>query len=204
MRNQITLKTTGKSLFGLLLVLLSATVSAQSGMMRHMDDEDYQNMMQNRGYGGYGYGYGYGRGGYGRHMGPMMGGPMMGGPMMGQMMGGMMGPMMMGNLAGLDLSKKQRDQIRDIYRQTRKEHWDAMEKAIEASDKLYDLYDTDKPDPDKIGKVYDEMYKYKRQMIEQRIKSRNKIFDLLNKEQQEKFRDYNSFRRGFGMGMMMP
>jgi Spy/CpxP family protein refolding chaperone len=196
MRKQLTFTAITKSLFGLLLVLFSTTVSAQSGMMRHMDDEDYQNMMQNRGYGGYGYGYGYGPRGYGGQMGPMMGGPMMGG-----MMGPMMGGMMMGNLAGLDLSKKQREQIRDIYHQMRKEHWDAMEKIMEASDKLYDLYDTDKPDPEKIGKVYDEMYKYKRQMIEQRIKTRNKVYDLLNKEQKEKFRDYNFFRGGYGMMM---
>lgn len=160
--------------------------------MRHMDDESMEHMMEQRGYGG-GYGYGYGRGG--RHMGPMMG-PM--GNMMGPMM---MGPMrhMMGSLAGLNLSDKQKSQIRDIQRKMRKEHFDLMEKMMDTSDKLYSLYDTDKPDPEKIGKVYDEIYKVKRQMIQEHIVIRNKIFDLLNKEQREKFRNNEPFGHHFGM-----
>lgn len=182
-------------LIGLFVILFSAACTAQSGMMRHMDDEDYENMMRDRG--GYGGGYGYGGYGYGRHMGPMMG----------NMMGGMMGPMMgglMGNLAGLDLTDQQRDKIRDIFRDMRQQHWDLMENMMKTSDKLYDLYDVDKPDPEKVGKVYDEIYKVKRQMIEQHIKTRNKVYDVLNKEQREKFKDNGPFGHGFGMGMMMP
>lgn len=157
------------------------------GYMRHMDDDAMEHMMEQRGYGRYGYGGGRG---YMGQMGPMMG-----------PMGHMMGPMghMMGNLAGLDLSDKQRDQIRDIQRSMRKEHFDLMEKMMDTSDKLYSLYDADKPDPEKVGKVYDEIYKIKRQMIQEHIIIRNKIYDLLTKEQREKFRRNEPFAHHFDM-----
>ena len=127
-----------------------------------------------------------------------MGGMM--GPMGGMMgpMGGMMGPMI-GNLAGLDLTDKQQDQIRDIHRNMRKQHWDLMEKMMETSDQLYKLYDADKPDPEKIGKVYDDIYKIKRQMIQEHIVIRNKVYDLLTKEQREKFKANDPFAHRFGM-----
>ncbi len=166
------------------IILLPIVSHAQPPgyMMRHMEDESMERMMDER---GYGYGYRYGNRG---HMGPMMG------PMM-------MGPMghMMGNLYGLDLSDKQRDQIRDIQRNMRKQHWNLMEKMMETSDKLFDLYDVEKPDAEKIGKVYDEIYKIKRQMIQQHIEIRNKIYDILNKEQREKFRANDPFAQRFGM-----
>jgi Spy/CpxP family protein refolding chaperone len=190
------------SIIGLLLIsffitLFSAAGVAQPGMMRHMDDEDYENMMRDRG--GYGSGYGYGGYGYGRHMGPMgnMMGPMMGGGMMGPMMGGLMG-----SLAGLDLTDQQRDKVRDIFRDMRQQQWDLMEKMMETSDKLYDLYDADKPDPEKVGKVYDDIYQIKRKMIQQHLKTRNKIYDVLNKEQREQFKANSPFAHRFGM--MMP
>jgi Spy/CpxP family protein refolding chaperone len=173
-----------------LLVVLCAVPhlsAAQPGsMMQQMDQDTMERMMGERGY-GFGYGYGYG----GR--GPM--GSMS--PMMGQMMG----PMghMMGNLHGLNLTDKQRDQIRDIQRNMRKQHWDLMEKMMETSDKLEDLYDVEKPDAEKIGKVYDEIYKIKRQMIQQHIEIRNKIYDILTKEQQEKFKANDPFAHRFGM-----
>jgi Spy/CpxP family protein refolding chaperone len=174
----------GKNLTSILLILAATTIlpivshgQPPGYMMRHMDDESMERMMDDR---GYGYGYRYGNRG---HMGPMM------------------GPMghMMGNLYGLDLSDKQRDQVRDIQRNMRKQHWDLMEKMMETSDKLVDLYDVEKPDAEKIGKVYDEIYKIKRQMIQQHIEIRNKIYDILNKEQREKFRANDPFARRFGM-----
>jgi len=130
-------------------------------------------------------------------MGPMGG---MMGPMGGMMgpMGGMMGPMMH-NLAGLGLSDKQQDQVREIHRSMRKQHWDLMEKMMDTSDKLYKLYDVDKPDAEAIGKVYDEIYKIKRQMIQEHIVIRNKIYDLLTKEQREKFKANDPFAHRYGM-----
>lgn len=205
MKTNFLVRTATKVMLPLLLfgVFPALSVAQPPGhMMRHMDDESYGQMMDER---GYGYGRGYGRGyggygyGYGGHMGPgMMMGPM--GGMMGPMGSMMMGPgYMMGNLYGLDLSDKQRDQIRDIQRDTRKKHWDLMEKMMETSDKLVDLYEVDKPDPEKIGKVYDEIFKIKREVIQQQIEVRNKIYDILNKEQREKFRDNDPFARRFGM-----
>jgi Spy/CpxP family protein refolding chaperone len=184
----------GKCFLWLTLFALQSTAFAQPpGYMRHnMDDDTMGRMMDERGYGrygqGYGQGYGYGPGARMGHMGSMMG------PMM-------MGPMghMMDNLAGLDLNEKQRDQIRDLQRKKRKQHWDLMEKMMDTSDQLIDLYDVDKPDPEKIGKVYDEIYKIKRQMIQQHIRIRNNIFDILNKEQREKFKANDPFAHRFGM-----
>lgn len=170
------------ALFLLSMVLPTVGLTNPPGYMRHMmEDESMEQMMNKRG-----YGYGYGGQGY---MGPM-------GPMM-------MGPMghMMGNLRGLDLTDKQHDQIRDIQRSMRKQHWGLMEKMMDTSDKLYKLYDIDKPDPDKIGKVYDEIYKIKRQMIQEHIELRNKIYDLLTKEQREKFKANDPFAHRYGMGM---
>jgi len=177
----------GKCFFWLTLFGFHATSLAQPpGYMRHhMDDETMGRMMDER---GYGQGYGYGQGGRMGHMGSMMG-PMMMGPM-GQMMG---------NLYGLDLNDKQRDKIRDIQRKMRKQHWDLMEKIMDSSDKLIDLYDVDKPDAEKIGQVYDEIYKVKRQMIQQHIEIRNNIFDILSKEQREKFKANDPFAHRFGM-----
>lgn len=172
---------------GLVVALMTigyvSVVSAEPrGYMRHMDDS-MEHMMDGKGYGYGGYGR---RGGYGHMMGPM---------------GGMMGPMgyMMGNLAGLDLSDEQRDKIRDIHRNIRKKHFGLMEKMMDTSDKLYELYDVDKPNAEKIGKVYDEIYKIKRQMIQEHIIIRNKIFDLLTKEQREKFKANDPFAHRFGM-----
>ena len=177
----------GKCFLWLALFALHSTAFAQPpGYMRHnMDDESMGRMMDER---GYGRGYGYGQGGRMGHMGYMVG------PMM-------MGPMghMMGNLAGLDLNEKQRDQIRDLQRTMRKQHWGLMEKMMDTSDQLIDLYDVDKPDAEKIGKVYDEIYKIKREMIQQHIRIRNKIFDILNKEQREKFKANDPFAHRFGM-----
>ena len=179
----------GKAVTSLLLYLTAATIlpivshaQPPGYMMRHMDDENMERMMDER---GYGYGYRYGNRG---HMGPMMG------PMMMEPMGHMMG-----NLYGLDLNDKQRDQIRDIQRNVRKQHWGLMEKMMETSDILFEMYDVEKPDAEKIGKVYDEIYKIKRQMIQQHIEIRNKIYDILNKEQREKFRANDPFAHRFGM-----
>jgi len=179
---------------------LKADTPTPHGMMRNMDDQSAQEMMDGRGYGyGYGMGYGGGYGFHGRGQGYMMG-PM--GGMMGPM-GGMMGPMggMLGNLYGLNLDDKQRDKIRNIIHSMRKQHFDLMERMMETSDKLYSLYDVDKPDADKIGKVYDDLFKIQRQMIQEHIQIKNKIYDLLNKEQREKYKNNDPYAHRYGMMM---
>ena len=150
-----------------------------------MDEEDREKMMEERGY-PYGPGYGW--------MGNMMGGGY------GSMMGGGYGPMM-GAFYGLDLSKEQRDKIRDIQRSMRKKNLGLMEKMMDRTDKLQELYDSEKLDPEKIGKAYDEYFKVKREMILQHVEARNKMYEVLNKEQREKFK--SSDIHGHMGGMMM-
>lgn len=165
-----------------------------------MDEETREKMMEERDYPrgpGYGWmgnmmggGYGHMMGGYGHMMG--------GGP--GMMMGGGYGPMM-GALYQLDLTKEQRQKIRDIQRSMRKKNIGLMEKMMDRSASLEDLYDSEKLDPDKIGKAYDEFFKVKREMILRHVEARNKMYEVLNKEQREKFKSFGSF--GHMGGMMM-
>lgn len=159
-----------------------------------MDDETREKLMEQRGY-GYGYGPGYG---YGYGMGNMMGGGY------GAMMGGGFGPMMggmMGGLYGLDLSKDQREKIRNIQFRMRRDNLKLMASMMDSSDKLAELYDKDKLDAGKIGKVYDEIFKIRREMIQQHIRARNEIYEALNKEQRKQFRSYGASGH-MGMGMM--
>lgn len=159
---------------------LSASCLAQPyGMMPHMDDDDmseWRERQQNMG-------PGYGRMNHIQSMTPMN---MMGSMMMpGQMMG--MGSMM-SSLMGLDLTPNQRKEIRQITRNLRKQHLELMSQSMDKSDKLFDLYMEDEPDPTKVGDVYGEIFTIKRQMIEQHIKLRNDISKILNKDQREKLK----------------
>jgi Spy/CpxP family protein refolding chaperone len=180
-------------LISLFLLFQAAAFAQPPHMMGQgmMDDESREKLMEQR---GYGYGYGPMMGGYGS----MMGGGY--GSMMGGGYGPMMGGMMMG-LYGLDLSKVQREKIRDIQFRMRKHNLELMAKMMDSSDKLAELYDSDKLDAGKIGKVYDEVFKIKREMIQQYIRARNEIYEELNKEQRKQFRSYGSYGH-MGMGMM--
>ena len=95
------------------------------------------------------------------------------------MMGGM-GPLYM-----LDLSSEQRAKIRSIQETVRKQHWETMDKMMDESSKLYDLFGADKPDPKK------------RQMIESGVEARNQIAGMLTKEQSEQL---EQMYRGGGWG----
>ena len=167
-----------KFLIYFILFPASAVYANPPGMMHDMDNRDMDQMMNQRGY-GHGSGFGY----PGMDM---------------SNMGNMMGPMM-GILYSLELDDKQKDKIRGIQKNMRKQHWGLMEKMADTTDKLYDLYNVDKPDPEKIGKVYDEIYKIKRQMIQEHIDIRNKIYDILSSEQREKFKANDPFKQRFGM-----
>lgn len=164
-----------------------------------MDEETREKMMEDRGY-PYGPGYGWmgnmggGCGGYMMGNGPGWMGGMMG------MMGGGYGPMM-GAFYQLDLTKEQRDKMRDIQRSMWKKNIGLMENMMDRSAKLEDLYDSEKLDADKIGKAYDEFFKVKREMILHHVEARNKMYELLNKEQREKFKSYGAF--GHMSGMMV-
>ena len=139
-------------------------------------------------------------------MGPGMMGPGMMGPgMMGRgpaMLGwggygrhGMMGPMgpgmhglALGPVWTLDLTDKQRDAIRKIYRDLRQKHFDLRESMARKTDDLWELYGEDQLDPKKIGDVYGEIFDLRRQMIVDTIKARNEVYQQLNDEQREELR----------------
>ncbi len=173
--------------FAVLMLVAVAVMAQPPGMPpRGMNMDDRDEMMSGPG-ASYGYGYGYG---YGDHMGSMrhgygMGGPGMDGPMMGMMD---MGPFL-ADLRELNLNKDQQDKIRKLQRAVRKEHLALMEKNMDVTDKLQDMYAEETPDVAKIGAVYGEMFNLRRQMIESQIKLRNDVFALLSKEQQEKARN---------------
>lgn len=190
-------------LFIVMIFPLTAFSHPTGTMGRQMMDEETREKMMEEG--GYRYGPGYGR------MGNMMGsgyGPMMGGGpgWMGNMMGGGYGPAMggmmgmMGGFYQLDLSKDQRDNIRDIQFSMHKENFGLMDKMMDRSSKLAKLYDSEKLNLGKIGRAYDEFFKVKREMIMRHVEARNEMYRVLNKEQRKQFRSYGSSGH---MGMMM-
>lgn len=201
---------TEKSFFAIVLLVIVmlfpfSSVAQSPGYMggHMMDEEDREKMMEERGY-PYGSGYGWMGNMRGGYAGYMMGG----GPGMMGMMGGGYGPMMgsgygpmIGAFYQLDLTKEQRQKIRDIQRSMWKKNIGLMEKMMDRSSKLEELYDSEKLDTNKIGKAYDEFFKVKREMILHHVEARNKMYEVLNKEQREKFKSYGSF--GHMGGMMM-
>jgi len=120
----------------------------------------------------------------------MMGSGMMNQGMMGMMMGdddevcpGMAG----GALAidAIDLTQEQRDQVRAIRDQLRREHWDTMGQIMEKRAQLRDLYDAKQPDPERIGEVFNEIAQLRRQMLETQIRAENQMRNLLTDQQRE-------------------
>lgn len=186
-------------LFLVIFFPLTAIAHPTGTMGGHMMDEETREKMMEQG--GQGYGPGYGRmgnmmgGGYGHMMG---GGPGWMGGMMG-MMGGGYGHMM-GGFNQLDLSKGQRDKIRKIQFAMHKENLGLMEKMMERSSRLAELYDSDNLDTEKIGKAYDVVYKVRREIILRHVEARNKIFNVLDEKQRKQFRSSDSYGH---MGMMM-
>jgi Spy/CpxP family protein refolding chaperone len=169
----------------LLLALFLSTASHAGPGMGYgmMDDEQRAEMMA-------------GGGRYGpRHM-PYMGGP--GGYGMGNMMG--MGPMMMRELYGLQLSDKQRQEIRAILRDLRKKHWQLMEKMMELSEDLSDLFDQRPANPTTIAAAYDKIFAQKKAMIIDMVNVRNKVEALLTDEQRKQLQ--SNRHNGMGYGMM--
>ena len=124
----------------------------------------------------------------------MMGGGMGYGMMGGGMGYGMMG---MGPMNMLDLSDAQRSKMRDIQRQLRRSHFDAMEKMADQQESLWRLYRADKRDPKAIGAVYGKIFSIKQKMIESTIEQGNRMEAVLTKEQREQLR---AWQKNMGMG----
>lgn len=171
-------RTSGIWLLGATFLFSAGATSAQPGMMMDMDE--------------------YGMMGWGMTQNPMgMGRGMMDEAMMG-MMGS--GPHMMGPLSGLDLSKEQRDKIRQIMREQRGKHFDMAEQRMAIWDELEEAHDQDKPDPKKTAAIYGKLFALKQQMIEQSIDTQNKIREQLTDEQREKLSSGYRGRDSRGMG----
>jgi Spy/CpxP family protein refolding chaperone len=163
-----------------LVVMFSISLPSMARMHGGHMMGDYDDMMMNRS-----GGYMHDRMGYG-----MMGGGM------GFCMG-MGGPAMM-----LDLTDKQREQIRDLHRSQRKSTWDLMDKMMDQRYKLAKLYDAEPLDASAIGKAYDEMFALKRQMIVSCVESENKVRGLLTDKQRESYQGMRRRMGPMGTGMM--
>lgn len=150
---------------------------------------------------GYGPGGGWGRGyGMGMGCGYGPGGGYMGEGYMGEGYMGGRSPMM-GYLYGLNLSKDQRQKIRDLRQKRREENLRLMTQLEDESDKLDDLYSQETPNPKDVGKVYESIFSLRRQMIENRVQERNSIYALLTNDQKQQLKKEEPYSGRRGMMM---
>ena len=102
----------------------------------------------------------------------------------------------------LDLSDTQKQKVREIHRQHRRENWNRMGEMMEHQDKLEELYDADTPDPKAIGEVYAAIFEIQRKKIESHIQTQNKMRTLLTSKQQKalekELKNTRHHRRGYG------
>ncbi len=138
--------------------------------------------------------------------GPGMMGPGMGmmGPGMG-MMGpgmGMMGPgmHMHGLLEYLELTDEQREEVRSIQREVRREHMEAMLDIMDLREDMWAAFREERPDPENMRQMHEEMSQKKGDMLVSFIEMRNSIYDLLTDEQRERVREFYEQRREFRHG----
>ena len=139
-----------------------------------------------------------------RERGPMAEQPRHGhgpGMMMGPGMGmGMMGPgmRMMDPTLLPDLSEEQRQELRSMQRDLRRQHMEAMIEMMDARDEMMDEMLAEEPDPGRIREIHDRMARMHGDMLETRIEMRNRMHGILTEEQRERMRE---MQRGPGRGM---
>ena len=136
--------------------------------------------------------------GPGMMMGPGMG---MMGPGMGMAMGmSMMGPgmSMMDPTMLPDLSAEQRQELRSMQRDLRRQHMEAMIEMMDARDEMMDEMLAEEPDPGRIREIHDRMARMHGDMLEARIEMRNRMHGILTEEQRERMRE---MQRGPARGM---
>lgn len=136
--------------------------------------------------------------GRGMHDGPGMMGQCM---MMGQgMMGGgmdMMGPGMMGGGMGMmmdpammfDLTEEQRQEMRSMQRDMRREHMNTMLDVMDLRDEMWEEMLADRPDPERVRELHSQMAEHHGEIMESRVEMRNRMYDLLTDEQREQMRE---------------
>lgn len=176
------------------LVLVAVLVF---GMASVADAQRGQGMMGRQQPGDYGErGMDYGPGMMGGPGMGMMYGHGMGGPGMG-MMGSGMGTM--GCLILPDLSEEQREQLRSIQRDTRRNHMEAMLEMMEIRDDMMLEMAAERPDAAKVRELQEAMSSKHADMIESGIESRNRMNDLFTDEQREQMRQFQD-RGAYGPG----
>jgi len=117
---------------------------------------------------------------------------------------GMRGPGMdmmpgMGMMGYLDLpglTDEQRNEIRAVQRQSRREHREIMLDMMDKRDDYLDALAEDRPDPEKVRELHRALGRKQGEMIESSLKTRNQIYDLLTEEQREQLREVR--QRPFG------
>lgn len=87
----------------------------------------------------------------------------------------------------LELSDKQREQMREIERQQRRAHWQHTGEMMEAREQLMDLYAKGERDPKVIGEAYEKIFTLRRAMIESRLQSLNEMEAMLEENQRERW-----------------
>ncbi|MDH5360388.1 MAG: Spy/CpxP family protein refolding chaperone [Gammaproteobacteria bacterium] len=132
---------------------------------------------------------------YGRH--GMMGMGYGIGPM--GMISGGMGMMGFGPYGMLKLSEQQREKIRSIQLETRKEHLALMENIVEQHEKMHKLMNAEPRKTNDITKVFDEITKVQRSMVVSMIETMNKMDAVLDKDQRAELREYRNNDMGYGM-----
>ena len=127
-------------------------------------------------------------------MGPGMG-------MMGPGMG-MMGPdmHMHGLLDYLQLTDEQREEVRAIQREVRREHMEAMLDVMDLREDMWAAFREQRPDPENMRQMHEAMSEKKGDMLVSFIEMRNSIHDLLTDEQRERVREFYEQRREFRHG----
>ncbi|MDD3516916.1 MAG: Spy/CpxP family protein refolding chaperone [Chromatiales bacterium] len=101
----------------------------------------------------------------------------------------------------LALSDEQRETMRGIQRDLRRQTWDAQGKLIDEQERLHDLWRANPRDPQAIGEAYARMQQIQRPIIEARVKAMNAVEAALTDAQRETLRDLHR-RQGSGMSGM--
>ncbi len=94
------------------------------------------------------------------------------------------------------LTEEQREEIRSIQREARREHRETMLDMMDYRDDFMDAIAEDRPDPQRVRELHEAMSEKQAEMIESSIETRNRIYDQLTEEQREELREIQ--RRPFG------
>jgi Spy/CpxP family protein refolding chaperone len=90
---------------------------------------------------------------------------------------------------GLDLTDKQRDDIRDIRDSMQKDRWAVTGKMMDAHNKIRDLREADKFDAKAINKAYEELAELQQEMFMIGVQAKTSMVSLLTTEQRQQLKE---------------